>query len=220
MTSAMSSRRQELGIGDKRGELAGAHAEAVESGIDVQRRRRRAGAALRQRGPGARLIEARQTGRTPMPASSRAVSGKEAVENVDGGAGGERDGRLRFRLRRDEEAAAAGLVQCRDHSRGAEPIGIRLDDGTAPGRRDVACERAPVGAHLRQIDGDDAGGAGRNLCGLRPLDDAPRGLRRRSVFRRRVHVPVRHGRLPAEARMSDAPILRGIGVQTRRRMAR
>ena len=56
-----------------------------------------------------------------------------------------------------KKRAASGIEQRRDYARGAQAVGVSLDDGSAFGRRHMACERAPVGAHLREVDGDDAG---------------------------------------------------------------
>ena len=98
----------------------------------------------------------------------------------------------RLLQRRHEERAASGIEQRRDYTRGAQAVGVSLDHGSAFGRRHMACERAPVCAHLREVDGDDAGGpcghvrnARRRLCGV--------------GVRRRADVNVVHGTSPREA---------------------
>ena len=190
----------QLLVADEGGEVGFAHAKAIETGVDMQRRRRRARAARRQGSPRARLLEAGHDRAHAQRRNLAGASGHDAVEHVDGGAGGEGDGALRFHLRGDEEVAATRLVQRGNDALGAETVGIGFDDGRAPGGRDAFGERAPVGTDLREVDLDDAGGAGRDLRGLDPLDDVPRRAAWRRL-NRQSRIPVRHQSSPG-SRMS------------------
>ncbi len=182
---------EQLLVAGERGEVGFAHAEAIETGVDVQRRWRRARGGRCQGGPRARLLDAGHDGAHAERRNLVGASGHDAVEHVDCGAGRKGDGGLRFHLRRHEEVAATRLVERRNDALGSETVGIGFDDGSAPGRRDAFGERAPVGTDLREVDLDDAGGARGNLRTLHVLDDVPR----RSAWRRldrQARSPVRH----------------------------
>ncbi len=182
----------EIAVAGQCGEVGFAHAQAIEPGIDVQRRGRRLGAIHRQPYPGVRLIEAGHDRTRPERGKLAGTAGQDAIEDVDGGAGCQRRRLSRLGERRDEEVAAARRVERRDDAGRAKAVGVGLDDGGAAGRGDALGQRPPVAANLPQIDADDAGRGGRNLLCRRRPDGASRAV----DGGRQVRGPVRQGTPP------------------------
>ncbi len=101
-------------VGEQVGEVRFAHAEAVETGVDVQSRRRRRRTTGREVSPGACFLEACHDRTQPERRNVARTPGQDAVEQIDRCAGRQRDGRFPFGLRGDEEAPAAGGVERRN----------------------------------------------------------------------------------------------------------
>ena len=146
----------ELGIGGEPCDLRSRHAEPVQARIEVQSGRCRGAAAGRRLDPLAHLLQARQHGPRAEPDElARGVRG-EPVQDVERRLRDKRARRGGFRHRGHEEGAAPRRRQRRDHLVRAEPVGVRLDDGPALGRRDQGGQGAPVRAEPIEIDRDHA----------------------------------------------------------------